>query len=228
MPEDVKIDGPTITPTIALIAFVIILIVAIIICFIVDVKHFKSSRMHAFIYILIGLGIFITFLFYYSVVELQQQQIALFNIQETSRISTVLLDSILSQIQDSSTSVPNFACSVLPLNQCTAPVDPDTPENTVTKQTTAYKIFSAFQDVLLSDAFVEINDEAYVANFLQRANSKQLFELWKVNKLNFNPSTQTFGDLLFEYGLPITNQIPQSYIDAANKLIADPRYQNLK
>ena len=112
---------------------------------------------------------------------------------------------------------------------CSAPIpgpgpDPETPEACTAKYTLSYQIFTAFQDIILSNNFVAIEPLAYVSNFLQRTNSPQLYEQWKINKIDFNTKTQQFGDLLFEYGLPITEQVPASYTTAAQKLIADPRY----
>ena len=64
-------------------------------------------------------------------------------------------------------------------------------------------------------------------NFLQRANSSQLYDQWTASRLDFASNTQTFGDLLFQYGLPITMQTPANYEMVAQQLMADPAYQKL-
>lgn len=216
----------------ALLLFLIILLVAAIISWTTtEYAEYDKGSFHTFISILAGLGIFITFLFYYNVVELQQQQQNLAFIQEISRINDSVLNSVLEEIQNASSVIPNFVLSVTPLTnavcQSSAPEDPVNPQTCTEKMVLSYRIFSLWQDVTVSDHFPKADPQAYIANFLQRANSTQLYTEWTVNKLNFHTETQTFGDLLFEYGLPITDQVPESYINAANALIADPRYQQL-
>ena len=90
--------------------------------------------------------------------------------------------------------------------------------------TLSYKIFELWQDVILAHKFINYDPLSYIVNFLQRANSEQLYVQWTVNKINFNNETIKLGDLLFEYALPITNQTTEEYISVANKLIVDPRY----
>lgn len=220
------------TSNAALLLFLVILVIAAIVAWTtIDYAEYDKGSFHTFISILAGLGIFITFLFYYNVVELQQQQQNLAFIQEISRINDSVLNSVLEEIQGASSVIPNFVLSVTPLTNTvcssSAPEDPVNPQTCTEKMVLSYRIFSLWQDVIVSDHFSESDPQAYIANFLQRANSTQLLSQWTVNKLNFYADTQVFGDLLFEYGLPITVQTPQSYIDAAAALIADPRYQAL-
>jgi len=164
-------------------------------------------------------------------------------IQELARLNDSVLNSVLDEIKAASTIIPNFVLSITPLTNavycstggtggtggttCVIPVgiDPVNPQTYTEKMVLSYRIFALWQDVLVSNGFVSFNPIAYVSNFLQRSNSPQLYAQWTAIRLDFNENTQQFGDLLFEYGLPITTQTPEEYTSAAEKLIADPRYQ---
>ena len=223
-----------VTENLALIVFAIILIVsAIIAWFMSSYEHYESTNFHTFISVLAGLGIIVTFMFYYNVVALQNQQQQLAAVQELARINNSVLNGVLTETQKSSTLIPNFTLSVSPLTTSLCcgtgcvPIDPD-PINPVTctqKAVLSYRIFSVWQDIIISNKLIQINPQAYISNFLQQANSTQLYEQWNITYIDFNTSTQTLGTLLFEYGLPITTQTPQEYQNTATKLIADPRFK---
>lgn len=230
---------PLISENYALIIFAVILIIsAVLAWWMGPYANYDKGEFHTFIAILAGLGIFITFLFYYNLVVLQNQQQKLASIQELSRLNDSVLDSVLDSIKASSTIIPNFVVSITPLTTticctggtgCTVivPEDPFNPETCTQKMVLSYRIFALWQDTILTNGFSDIDSVAYVANYLQRANSQQLYQQWLVTRLDFNSTTQQFGDLLFEYGLPITEQTPEAYITAAEQLIADPRYKDI-
>ena len=218
-----------ITTNFALILFIVILVIAGVIAWSSKTYgEYDKGSFHTFISILAGLGIFVTFMFYLSVIQLQEQQQELTTIQELGRINNGVLNSMLDEMKTASLIIPNFVLSITPLTsticKSSAPEDPITPQTCTEKMLLSYRIFSIWQDIIVSDNFLRIEPIAYIANFLQRANSSQLAQEWLVNKLNFSSDTQIFGDLLFEYGLPITNQVPEEYIMTAQKLISDPRY----
>jgi hypothetical protein len=228
---------------IVIIIFFIIIVVAVILAWWLGPQsEYQTGRFSTFIVILAGLGIFITILFYYNLVALQNQQQQLAETQELTRLNDSVLNSILTEMKDASTIVPNFVLSMTPLTNptycptgvsgatgCMATVesDPMNPQTCTEKMVLSYRIFAMWQDTIMSNQYHEFSPSAYVSNFLQRANSPQLFEQWTANRVNYDPATQTFGDLLFEYGLPITNQVPQEYYDMAQKLIADPRFKQI-
>jgi hypothetical protein len=237
---------PLVSENIALIIFAIVIITsAIIAWWMGSYTDYDKGSFHTFIVVLAGLGVIITFMFYYNVVQLQGQQQQLAAVQEFSRLNDTVLNSVLDSIMESSSIIPNFVLSITPLTNtvccstgttgsigitgCTIPVgvDPVDPQTCTEKMLLSYRIFSLWQDIITSNSFMRLNPEPYITNFLQRANSQQLYVQWTVNKLNFNSKSQTFGDLLFEYGLPITNQTPQTYIDTTQRLIADPRFQTI-
>lgn len=230
---------PLISENYALIIFATILIISAVLAWWMGAyPNYDKGAFHTFIAILAGLGIFITFLFYYNLVVLQNQQQKLASIQELSRLNDSVLDSVLDSIKASSTIIPNFVLSITPLTNticCTGgtgciitiPDDPFNPETCTQKMVLSYRIFALWQDTILTNGLSDIDSVAFVANYLQRANSPQLYEQWLVTRIDFNATTQQFGDLLFEYGLPITNQTPEAYVNAAEQLITDPRYKNI-
>lgn len=228
-----------VSANIALIIFVIILVLAAIIAWRMETySYYDAGRFHTFVAILAGLGVFVTFMFYYNVVSLQNQQQQLAAVQELARINDSVLNSVLDSIKDASTIIPNFVLSITPLTNtvccgtggsCVISVGPDpvNPQTCTEKMTLSYRIFSLWQDVLDSNSYTRLNPTPYVTNFLQRANSSQLHSQWSVSRIDYSSRTQQFGDLLFEYGLPITTQTPATYSEVAAKLIADPRFQSL-
>lgn len=220
----------TVTPVVALVVFLIILCISAAISWRMnDYKHYDKSNFHTFIAILAGLGVFVTFMFYYSVVELQQQQQRMMIIQETSRVSDKVITDLLEEIARSVAYIPDFAMSLTPLSNCVdvEPTVNHTPETCSRKMLLSYKIFSVWQGLIISEGFIDYEPSSFITNFLQRANSKMLHDEWVISKINFNSKTQIFGDLLFEYGLPIEEQTIENYIETANKLIEDDRFKEI-
>ena len=218
-----------VSPNIVLLIFIIIIIVsALIAWWMKNYANYDKGAFHTFISILTGFGILLVLLFYYNVIVIQAQQQELASIQEISRVNNNVLNGILDGIKNASTIIPNFVLSITPLTNTicvsSAPPDPVTPQTCTEKMVLSYRIFSLWNDVIVSNNFIGICPVAFISNFLQRANSTQLYDEWQVNRLNFITSTQQFGDLLFDYGLQITNQTADEYTSAAQKLIVDPRY----
>lgn len=223
-----------VSPNLALGLFGIILVIAAVIAWNMKQYHtYDISSFHTFIAILTGLGVFVTFMFYYNVVELQNQQQQLDALQQITRINDSIQNNVLNSITLSSTTIPNFVLSITPLNKasccdsCIIESDPVNAQTCTEKMTLSYKIFSLWNDMLACNKFINFDPVTYITGFLQQANSSLLFEQWQLFKNTFNTKTQTFGDLLFKYGLPITIQTPETYSQSALSLIADPIYQTL-
>jgi hypothetical protein len=228
-----------ISENIALMFFAAILITAVIIAWWMEThENYDKGSFHTFIAVLAGLGVLVTFMFYYNLIQLQNQQQQLAAIQEAARISDSVLNSVLDEIKKASIIIPNFVLSITPLTNivccpetgtvCNIPVEPDpiNPQTCTEKMVLSYRIFALWQDIITSCPS-KFDQLAYVSNFLQRSNSQQLYAQWTAASLNFDSDTQAFGNLLFEYGLPITIQTPQEYTSVAQKLINDPRYKNI-
>lgn len=267
-----------ITPGLTAAVFILIVIIAIIIAWKVEPGLFEETRIRVFIVCLAGLGIALTFLFNYSVVVLQGQQQELTMLQQTTTLSSDLVNGIYDEIIRATPVVPEFVMSLIPLRVCPsdelAIVEPklqkivDQPTcnhsrnrkaqftgeqvytpgscaavsahnarhrlndfELATCSPEAYseitvlssKIFELWQQVILYGNTVDITPLAYVTNFLQYANSVQLYQVWVNRKINYNQETQKFGDLLFCYGLRVSPQTPEAYVAAAEQLLADPR-----
>lgn len=214
----------------ALFVFIVILIVALLIALSFgDFQSFDASWFHSFILILIGLGIFITFIFYYAVAIANQQSQQLSESLKISKINNDISNIILNEMEKSCTIIPNFISSINPLsstnNMLTS--DPDISEANTAKIILSTRIFMIWEDILIIKRLTKADELSYLTDFLQRANSKQLHELWKIGKINYNESTQIYGDLLFEYGLQIIEQKPDLYVSAAKKMLEDERYKKL-
>lgn len=223
-----------VTPNVAIIIFAVILVISGISAWALGgYDKYDKGALHTFISILVGLGIFITFMFYYNLVKLQNDQQEFAAVQETSRINDNILNSVLKEIKAANLVIPKFVDSITPLTSkscCETCIIGDDPLNTETcteRMVLSYRLFSVWQDVISSSGYSNIDLPSYIANFLQRANSEQLHEQWLVNRLNFNDKTQQLGDILFTYGLQITDQTPEEYINTAQKVLNDPSFKNI-
>lgn len=216
-----------VSATVALLIFGAILVVSIgLAWWMSSYKAYESSNFHTFISILAGLGVFVTFMFYFNVVALQNEQQELTAAQELGKLNDGLINSILDEINESSMVIPNFIASITPLTACEG-LNGEDPANSHTsnqKLVLSYRIFAVWQDFISSSRRVHFEPVPYLCGFLQRGNSRQLLYYWEKTKLDYNNDTKTLGDLIFEYGLPITEQIPANYSVAAEKLSEDPRF----
>jgi len=219
-----------------ILVFLVLVILAIVVaCWYEKYEVYDKGTFHIFVSVFCSIGVIITFLFYYNLLALQNQEQQLETVQELSRINVSMLDNMLNSINEMSTIIPNFIVSLNPLNvYCPTGTtgciseDPINPKTVTARSTLSQQIFSHWQDVILSNKIKHFDPVSYISNFLQKANSQQLYEEWKLNKINFMQSTQIFGDLLFEYGLKIINQTPEEYQQTASRLSLDPRYTSLK
>jgi len=217
-----------ITPNVALGAFIIILLVALFIANLCNPKHYNTTRAKIFISCLAGLGIFVTFLFYYSIVSLQQSQQRYDIIRMTSHISKMLSHEVVNLLQTASQKIPHFVSSLHPLlQQQVDQEDDDTIENNMLKYTISYKIFTLWQELLIATPFLDLDQQSYLCLFLQKANSPQLYDQWQKIKLDFNQETQEFGDLLFSYALPNKKQTVKRYHCLAKQILCHKKYLQL-
>lgn len=237
------------TSNFALVVFLVIVVAAIIIAFIYrDFANYDRTAVHTFVSIIGSLSIFILIIFYYNLIQAEEGRVALAGIQELARVQEEQNNLLSSSLIESSKIIPNFVNSITPLttticctgansinfgtgaNNCSL-IIPEDNYNIITctqKTTLSGIIFAIWADVILSNKFIkQFNQLGFVSNFLQYANSQQLYQQWTVMRLNYSPKSQQFGDLLFEYGLPITTQTAENYTNIAQQLINDPRYQDI-
>lgn len=215
-----------VTPAIAVIVFVIIVIVAVMVAAAIRPNNFDNTRIKTFIGCMAGFGIFVTFLFYFSVVGLQQQQQRL-SFQDVTSSIVAMRDNILAEIQRAVETIPQFAYSLLPLLACGAIYstgDLCSSRGCIQIYNLSSKIFSLFQAVVLSYAFFDVDPVALNATFLQHTNSPYLYEEWEKQYINYSMDVQNYTNLLFEFGRGVTIQEPEQYRLAAVKMVGDVRY----
>ena len=136
------------------------------------------------------------------------------------------MKGIVDQLNVCGNKIPYFTMTLFPLityNE-TVPPDIDNIENNLLKFKISYKIFSLWQEVLLSLPFIDLDHISFICNFLQKASSKELYKQWLLCKLDFNIKTQQFGDLLFKYALNIQCHTSDVYINVSNQLLKDSEY----
>lgn len=218
-----------ITPAVALGVFMLVLIIALLISGFTNPTYFDHTRTKIFLYCLTSLGIVITFLFYYSIVQLQASQQRVVILQATSNITKMLTKGIHDQIHKVSKQIPNFAMSLFPLCHCQNNNNEDTlsPENCIIRVKISYKIFSLWQELLLCLPFIDIEPTSYVCICLQHAHSKYLKEQWDISKQDFNCKTQSFGDMLFHHASKIKKQTPQKYKNMAINMQKNKTFMSL-
>ena len=212
----------TINSTVGLVVLIVIIIVSVLICLAVTPGTFEKSRANVFFLSLAALSIILIFLFYAALVQLNQKQVDLATIQETSTINNSIFD-FSDSLRVSSKNNPRLVLSILPLMPCNS----GDVEKCTDRVILSYQIFSVWSDILNASGFANFDQLAFTTAFLQRANSKELFDDWVYLKINFSQKVQQFGDILFTYGLPITEQTPEMYVHTARQLLKNPKYTQL-
>jgi len=217
---------PVLTPVAACLIFVGVVVIAAIVAYIATPEDNKS-KIQIFITTLAGLGIFLTFMFYYNLVTLQQDQQTLDILQQTHAVNDSILGTYYTELRKSSSIIPHFTLSLLPFQPQIAEPDPVTPVTIVQKGILSSKIFFIWQDFLLSNTYLSIDDRAYINDFLQLASSTPLKEMWEVKRYDYGEKTIIFGDLLFLYTNKIEHKTPDDYNRTAKELVKDPVYIKL-
>lgn len=220
----------SVTPIVALCIFIMVVIIAIAVAFLSNPVHHEKTRTRVFLTTLTGLGIIITFMFYYNVVELQQEQQLTTILEQTNSLNESILETLLVEIRKASTVAPHFTLSLLPLSECIecdSAVDPKTPEVRLECYIVSYKIFSIWQNFLEGSYFLRTPLEGYLTNFLQRAHSKPLQEMWLLYRHDFGDRTQLFGDMLFEKSALVKKNTAKSYAKIASMMVKDHKFRVL-
>lgn len=209
----------SITSNVAMVVLIIIVIAAIAAAWFVDPKCFETSRFRTLLIVLAGLGVIIIYLFYMGVLQIQSSQQELAIVQEQSTVQKSLVNDVLNSMMLTADSSPEFNDSITPLLDCKKS---KSSKACVDTYVLSSYIFVSWNEVIVTDKIVNYEPQSYLYRFLQQANSKLLYEQWKNIKYAFNKKMRIFGDLLFEYGLSITDQRPISYLVAARKIIDLP------
>ena len=208
-----------ITPAVVVLLFLIIIFVTLILTATVSEGGFGKSYLRTFTSVLIALGIFITFAFYFSVIELQQEQQRLSIVNQTARLNEHVT-GLYEAIKENYTYIPHFASSLIPLSGPTlTSADPLTPETQLRIYTLAQRVFTIWEEVELATGFLDFDPAAYIARFLQCATSVQLQTQWLMQRLHFSSSVQRFGDTLFEHAAQIQQHDVDAYQTQAQRVV---------
>lgn len=191
-------------------------------------ESFDVSRSHTFLTVFSGLGILITFLFYYNLVELQQEQIEITSIQQEGSLNTSIRVSLSESLIKASDLLPAFIGSINPLIKGYSGEDSTTPKALTYRTTISQKIFTIWRDYLTLDAYIAYDTVSYICGFLQWASSEQLFEQWLIDRIDYPCNAIRFGDLLFEYGLSEYERTPEGYTKLAKEFISNSKYTDIK
>lgn len=210
------------TPLLGFAVLVCVIVVAYVASRIIPPGGYQSSGMYVFMTVLSGLAVLITFFFYYSVVELNQRQQELSVVHEAEKLNDTAIVGLMTVISHYLDYIPGFIGSIYPLSDISG-IDKEGNTSKLGILQISNRMFSIWQDTVLIDNFIAIENRAYITHYLQWANSGRLYKQWKIAKINYNKTTQIFGDMLFEYALPITNQTPEMYNATAVRFLNDPR-----
>lgn len=219
-----------ITPKIALGTVVLVIILAFAVTVMVSGENYESSRVYVFVSVLGGLSILVTFLFYYSVVQLQQLQEQLFYLEQTSKMNIDVSKELYHQLISNIAIVPDFVKEVLPLQQFNyySSFNTDsfeTDQQTMAKFVLASNIFDYWQNVIFTGTYFKESPDAYICEFLQYASSPQLYSFWLKMRINYGPSTRNFGNLLFQYSKLLKNKTADEFERVSKRLYKDyPTY----
>jgi len=211
-----------ITPAVGLFVFMLVIIISFIISYCTSASQFKYTKTRIFLNCFSALGFLLVFIFYISVIQLQRIQIRANIIETTSRLNKSFLKGFVDNIHTVSKQIPHFISSLFPLQDINCDKeDENNIENNLLKHKIAYKIFSHVQEILVASPFIEIDQTAFLAVFLQRCTSKELNKIWCNIKLEFNNDTQILVELLFNHASKISDYTADNFICAAEKLKKD-------
>lgn len=235
----------TITVETVVLIFVIILIIAACTAWYCNPDSHDKSRWYIFIITLASLSIILTFFFYYSLVEIQDQQHQLDVIEQTQTLTKNITSITSTSMIRAAKIIPNFIRSLNPIdfddddsnnltsnksnnitNSNNSKLVKESYEKTITTHALSNEIFSIWQETIFYRNFTKVKEErSYTLIFLQWANSIYLYKEWCKHKLLYSHETIIFGDLLFKYSLRIKdNHNTSSYVKAYNRLLDDDDY----
>lgn len=210
----------------AAIAIIVIIFIAIAVSFFTkSPKSYDKSRMKIFVTILAGLGIFITFFFYYNVVELQYDQQKMMIYDRLESIDNTLVDKFLDVSKQNSSS--DFVRSLFPIQFPGLESGDDSDE--FLKLYVSNIVFQSWKDFLNYYPYVvkKSNERGFLIEFLQRAQSQNLEVIWYDLKISHSEHVREFGDIIFRFSKEILTATGDEFERVAGKFLEDPEYRDL-
>lgn len=196
-----------ITPYILIGVYIIIIATALIIAWgSRRVVNYEGGRLKIFLAIVGGLSTLVTFIFYYNLVMIQNQQIEKDSQATKAELNLRMSRDVVDEIRKASLVAPSFARSLTvltrPLRDSMPPLQQgDYYAAEAAKLALSNTIFYIWND-FIGDTQAASREASsnyvYITTFLQYAFSTELEEYWNNLYVMFSPSTQKLGHLLFE------------------------------
>ena len=219
-----------ITPVNILILFGISVIASLLFTyFYKSYDSYDKSRSHIFFTMMVSfLAVFVVLfnmLLAYSI--MMQTQISV--IEQSGNVSQIVLYQLENYIAENANKLPMFVKSISPLVVLSSDgeVDESTVQAQRLKQSMSMKIISVWMYLYNASKFTVFDPRSYVYYLLQYCNSQEFYEIYQVLKYNYNKEIVQIGDILFKYSLPIENQTVESYLQATEEVISDPKFKSI-
>ena len=208
---------------------IVIVAVSIIIACTHHHEKYDGSHLKVFISVITGLSLFISMLIYYNLATIQQDGKTDNTHKKFHKLKDQMSTNMTDDIINYNQKIPYFVKSISPLvvYHTVIDLDPVNNETIILKNTLAHRIFNFFEKYITIKHILKDRQESIISVFLQRANSRELYDIWLVQRLNFSKKTQKLADLLFKYGLPITEQTAEKYMAVTDELMMDKEFKAL-
>lgn len=211
----------TVNTSVVIAVFILIIILSLIIAIMINPGEFDKSRCRTFLVTAASLGIVITFMWYFFLVEQTVDNDKLIQCNEHRHIGSMMLNASVDKIQDSVDIIPEFCSSLLPLQDnsgCNNVNEHSQIKRDVTTATLSYTLFDTWEHYVGS----VYRPQGIVAYFLQWSTSKQLRDQWSRQYINFDCKTQKFAQILFDKSDQMEDiHNPYQYQIDANEIIRD-------
>lgn len=212
-----------VTNEVVLIVFAIVITVAVAAAFMISPGTYDQSRWKVFIITVAGLGILLTVMFYYAVINIQYTQNELLFIKENVQMMTTV-NEVVDKISKGMDKDSSLASELTPL-ECEGKGKSKEKSENGYQYSLSQSIFSTWQLTTLERRYVSLQEEAYMYLFLQWASSRKLRKQWSTLKLAYTERTRMLGDLLFSHA-PKVHTVAE-FEKAVASLITLPRYKSI-
>lgn len=218
----------TVNTSVVIAVFLLILVISMVTAIIISPENFERSRWRIFLVTAASLGIIITFMWYFFLVEQNVENKKITTCNERRHIESLVIDASVKSIQTNSELAPQFCSSLFPLQESYVYEEHEPKcsryKKSVIVSTLSYQLFDTWDHYVYS-TFQPKGDIAY---FLQWATSKELQHQWTKQYINFDKNTQKFANILFNSANEIDNiSDPVEYEKASREVYSKCRKMKL-
>ncbi len=232
-----------ISPAVLIAAYVAIISLAVYMSYTTnEYTKFEGGKLKIFLAVVGGLGTLVTFMFYYNLVMIQNNQVEKDRLTAQDDLNQRLSIDLVDEIRQATPIIPEFVRSITvltrPLNtpELSAVVSATAESSASASVVDATTLALATKIFYLWDSFVSDSQSAsreavqsyvYLAAFLQHAYSTQLERYWDQLKVMIRPTGQQFGDLLFREAAKLRAEpevTPKLFEQTARELALSPEY----